>query len=310
MTPRIQRVHIQVPATSANLGPGFDCMAIALDLWNEVILEPAGKGMQVQVKGEGRHSLPLDGRNRVAQAAHQVLEKAGLDGMGVSIRCVNRIPVSSGLGSSAAASVGGLIAANTAIGNPYSRQNLIQLCLPLEAHADNAVAAFVGGLVILSVDGGRVLWRRYELPKMQVCLVVTEKHLSTPEARSVLPEKIDRHDAVFNLGMALLTAEALRSADYRLLSEVMQDRLHQPYRLAHLPGVQDILAAAKQAGAAAALSGAGPAVIAFAESGLEEVQKAMLGAAKERKLQARGFLLHVSNAGATEEEAAGWRHSP
>ncbi len=306
MTLRIQPSRIQVPATSANLGPGFDCMALALDLWNDVVLEPAEGPMRAAVEGEGAHSLPKDGRNRIAQAAAQVFQKTGEPGPGFSIRCANRIPVSSGMGSSAAAAVGGLLAANAAIGSPYSRQNLIQLSLALEHHADNAVAAFVGGLVIISVEDGRVLWRRYELPRMQVCVIVPEKHISTGESRAFLPEKIDHRDAVFNIGKALLVAEALRSADYRLLGEAMQDRLHQPYRMPHLPGVEEIIQAARQAGAAAAvLSGAGPGVIAFADSGLEGIQTAMLAAAKERKLAARGFVLHVSNTGANEKEAAG-----
>jgi homoserine kinase len=306
MTLRVQKAHIQVPATSANLGPGFDCMALALDLWNEVILDSTAGDVRVSVEGEGARSLPTDGKNRIAQAALQVFQKAGDPKTGFSIECANRIPVSSGMGSSAAAAVGGLIAANAAIGNPYSRQNLIQLCLPLEVHADNAVAAFVGGLVLLSVEDGRILWRRYELPQMQVCVVVPDRILSTAESRSILPEKVDHRDAVLNLGRALLVADALRNADYRLLAEVMQDRLHQPYRLARLPGVEEIIQAAKQAGAAAAvLSGAGPGVIAFADSGLEEIQTAMLGAAKERKIASRGFILHVSNTGATEKEAAG-----
>jgi homoserine kinase len=306
MTPRIQRVHVQVPATSANLGPGFDCMALTLDLWNETVLEPADREVSVSVEGEGANMLPKDRKNRVAQAAAQVFQKADLGAPGYSIACTNRIPVSSGMGSSAAAAVGGLLAANAAIGNPYSRQNLIQLSLPLEAHADNCVAAFVGGLVVLSVEEGRVIWRRYELPQMQVCVVVPEKHMSTSESRSLLPEKVDHRDAVFNLGKVLLVVEALRSADYRLLAEAMQDRLHQPYRLARLPGGEEILQAAKQAGAAAAvLSGAGPGMIAFADSGLAEIQNAMLAAAKERKIAARGFLLYVSNAGASEKEAAG-----
>ncbi len=306
MTLRIQPTHIQVPATSANLGPGFDCMALALDLWNDVFLEPADRNVHIALEGEGAHSLPRDGKNRVAQAAAQVFQKAGDTGASYSIKCTNRVPVSSGMGSSAAAAVGGLFAANAAIGSPYSRQNLIQLSIPLEIHADNAVAAFVGGLVILSAEDGRVLWRRYELPQMQVCVVVPEKHLSTAESRAFLPEKIDHRDAVFNIGKALLVADALRSADYRLLAEAMQDRLHQPYRMMHLPGVEEIIQAAKQAGAAAAvLSGAGPGVIAFADSGLEEIQNAMLGAAKERKLTARGFILHISNTGVIEKEAAG-----
>jgi homoserine kinase len=304
MTLRIQKAGIQVPATSANLGPGFDCMALALDLWNEVILDSAERDVRVSVEGEGARALPKDARNRVAQAAIQVFQKAGDPKAGFSIKCSNQIPVSSGMGSSAAAAVGGLVAANAALGSPYSRQNLIQLALPMEIHADNAIAAFVGGLVILSAEDGRILWRRYELPSMKVCVVIPDCHLSTGESRSILPEKIDHHDAVFNMGKALLVVDALRNADYRLLAEAMQDRLHQSFRLARLAGVEEIIQAAKQAGAAAAvLSGAGPGVIAFAESGLTEIQTAMLGAAKERKFAARGFILNVSNTGAIEKEA-------
>jgi homoserine kinase len=270
-----------------------------------VILEPNPDGVKAAVEGEGGKTLPSDAKNRVAQAALEVFQKAGIADPKFSVACVNRIPVGSGMGSSAAAAVGGLVAANAAVGNPFSIQALIQLCLPLEEHADNAVAAFVGGLVVLSVEDGRVIWRRHELPQMQVCVVVPEKHFGTGEARSILPESVDRRDAVFNLGKALLVAEALRSADYRLLAEAMQDRLHQSYRLARLAGVEEILQAAKQAGAAAAvLSGAGPGVIAFAESGWPEIQSAMLAAAKEKKLAARGFLLRVSNSGAYERESA------
>jgi homoserine kinase len=306
MIPRIKKTRLQVPATSANLGPGFDCMALALDLWNELVLEEDPRSVRVSVEGEGSKTLPTDGRNRIAQAAAEVFLKAGVNEAKFSLDCTNRIPVFSGLGSSAAAVVGGLVAANASIGSPYSTQTLIQMSHPIEGHADNAIAAFVGGLVILSAEDGRVFWRRYELPQMQVCVIVPEKHLPTGESRSILPEKVDHRDAIFNMGKALLVAEALRSADYRLLAEVMQDRLHQPYRLALLPGVEEIIQAAKQAGAAAAvLSGAGPGVIAFAESGLPEIQIAMLGAAKERKLAARGFLLHISNSGANEKEAAG-----
>jgi|WetSurMetagenome_2_1015567.scaffolds.fasta_scaffold13223_3 homoserine kinase len=304
MTLRIQKTSIQVPATSANLGPGFDCMALALDLWNEVVLDSAQGDVRVSIEGEGARALPKDARNRVAQAAIQVFQKAGDPKAEFSINCTNQIPVSSGLGSSAAAAVSGLVAANAAIGSPYSRQNLIQLALPLESSADNAVAAFVGGLVILSSEEGRIFWRRYELPSMQVCVVIPDCRLSTGESRSILPEKVDHRDAVFNMGRAMLVVDALRNADYRLLAEGMQDRLHQSFRLARLSGVEEILQAARQAGAAAAvLSGAGPGVIAFAESGLAEIQNAMLAAAKERKLAARGFILNVSNTGAIEKEA-------
>jgi homoserine kinase len=303
MIPQLRRAHILVPATSANLGPGFDCMALALDLWNEVILEPDPKAVSVSVEGEGSKTLPQDARNLTVRAAGEAYQKAGAAEAKFSANCINRIPVGSGMGSSAAAVVGGLAAANVSIGNPLSRQTLIQLSQPLEEHSDNTVAAFAGGLVVLSSEEGRVFWRRYELPSLQVCVIVPDRPLNTADSRSLLPDQVDHRDAVLNLGRAILTVDALRNADYRLLAEVMQDSLHQPYRLARIPGAEQIILAAKQAGAAAAaLSGAGPGIIAFAESGLDEIQNAMLAAAKEKRIAARGFLLHTSNSGAYEKE--------
>jgi homoserine kinase len=305
MNPQVHPAHILVPATSANLGPGFDCMALALDLWNEVIIAPDSTGGRVAVEGEGGKTLPQDAKNRVVLAAGEVFEKAGISDIQYNTTCINRIPIASGLGSSAAAIVGGLTAANASIGNPLSRQTLIQLSKPLEEQVDNAIAAFAGGLVVLSMEERRVFWRRYELPPMQVTVVVLDRPFHTADARSVLPETIEHRDAVLNLGRAVLVVDALRNADYRLLAEVMEDRLHQPYRLPHLAGAEEILQAAQQAGAAAAvLSGAGPGIIAFAESGLQEIQTAMLGAAKAKGISARGFLLHVSNTGAYEKESS------
>lgn len=208
---------------------------------------------------------------------------------GLSIHSINRIPIASGLGSSAAAAVGGLLAANKHLGNPISHASLLQLALKIEGHADNTVAAFNGGLVIRSVGKGNNLWRRYELPKIFVA-VIPDRPLSTGESRAALPRAIPHEDAVFNIGNALLIADALRTADFRLLAEAMTDRLHQPYRMELFPGIREIMEAEKYSGAAAAvLSGAGPGVIAFAEHRHESILQAMLKASTEAGLHSKGF---------------------
>jgi homoserine kinase len=304
MTTSGKNSHVRIPATSANLGPGFDCMALALDLWNEVDLEEISGQTNVIIGGEGEMTLAKDERNCVAQAAALVYQEAGnRTPSGFTIHSVNRIPIASGLGSSAAAAVGGLLAANKALGYPLTPAALIQLALKIEGHADNAVAALNGGLVILSVERANILWRRYDLPEMRVVVVVPDRPLSTGESRAALPQAIPHEDAVFNIGRALLVTDALRKADYRLLSEAMADRLHQPYRLELFPGVHEIMQAAKFSGSAAAvLSGAGPGVIAFSENRHEIILDSMLKASATAGLPAKGFILRTTNAGADGQQ--------
>ncbi len=294
------KVKVRVPASTANMGPAFDCLALALDLWNEAEFELGGDGLQVSVRGEGAERLPRHERNLVYRAVARVYEEVSeAPPKNIRIICDNKIPLGSGLGSSAAASLAGLLGANALLRNPLKPELVMRLGAELEGHADNLAAALYGGLVLVKHTEWRTTAQALECTAWQAVYVLPQVRLSTRAARAALPKKVSMADAVFNMGNALAVREALRSGSLAALAEAMQDRLHQPYRLPLLPGAADALAAAQRAGAAAGLSGAGPGLIAFVEPGREQaVLAAMLAAFEAHKLAARHYVLRSSAQGA------------
>lgn len=259
-------VKVRVPATSANLGPGFDSMGLALQLYNELTLAPAaGPQPVVEITGEGAGVLPRDRSHLSLVAADALFKRAGQAPPPWELLQHNCIPLASGLGSSAAAIVGGLFAANSFLPRPFSREQLLELAIDLEGHPDNVAPALYGGMVICCRDGER--WRTLQVPLsggLRLLVALPDLTLSTGEARRVLPEQVSREDAVFNLGRAAALVAALMTGAENPLTWATEDRLHQPHRCPLIPGAAAALAAARQAGAGgAALSGAGPAVIAF-----------------------------------------------
>lgn len=281
---------VTVPATSANLGPGYDCLGLALDLWNTTTFRIGGDGIRVCVQGEGAGQLPEDSGNLVVQAftALYVRREATML-RDLQIECHNLIPVSSGLGSSTAAILTGLIAANYFLGQPLSKLDLLRMAIDIEGHADNAAAALFGGLVLVAADVHPPIVRPYPLPALSVVVVVPEVQLPTREARAVVPKKIVRSDAIFNLNRLALLIDALREGDRHLLMTAMDDRIHQPYRLPLIPGSQAAILAARQLGAAAALSGAGPSVIAFANDNAYAVADAIQTAFRNAGVSTRCY---------------------
>ncbi len=300
MTPaQPKRVRVRVPATSANLGPGFDCLGLALDLWNEAEFTLTGEGLQLHCNGEGRH-LPGDDRNLVVQGMRFFCDTRGLPfPRGLRVDCHNHIPVSSGLGSSAAAALIGLLGAAALLDQPLTSDEALTLAARMEGHADNAAAALWGGLVLVAAGKGGWLVRRVEVPPIRTAVVLPRLELSTHTARAALPGEISLGDATFNLGRAVLVVEALRSGDLELLHQAMDDRLHLPYRLPLIPGGQPALDAAYQAGASAVtISGAGPSLIAFTPGDPAPVAAAMQAAFQAAGVPARAFLLHTCPSGA------------
>lgn len=290
-------VRVTVPASTANLGPGFDCLGLALGLHNTIELMP-DEAAEFEISGEGSDHLPRDAANLVARAASAVFEKTGQAGQRFRFRMTNRIPVAMGLGSSAAAIVGGLVAANAALGGRLSRDELLRMAVGLEGHPDNVAAALYGGLVLVSRWRDELMLRALEAPPWRVAIAAPEMRLSTAAARAALPERVPHADAVFNIGRAALVVKALEQADFDLLGWAMTDRLHQPYRRRLIPGYDQATAAARRAGAAAvALSGAGPALIAFAPEGHEAIARAMAEAFAGVGLAARTFVLPVDRQG-------------
>jgi homoserine kinase len=290
-------IKIRVPATSANLGPGFDCLGLALNIWNEVSFETAGK-TSYHVTGEGAEKLNKGTKNMLTKAFTFVHEICGRDLKGVRIEAHNQILMSSGLGSSAAAIVSGLFGANEMLNKPLTDNELLILATDMEGHPDNVAPALIGGLVISVTSDDEIITRRYDLPELVTVIVKPNVDWPTRVARAVLPKSVSRNDAVFNIGRATLVVDALRTGDLDLLQKVMDDRLHQPYRLKHIAGGMSAYKTAKQFGAAA-LSGAGPSIICFVPPDNAEKAKAeIMFRFEERGIEAKGIITTPSKQGA------------
>jgi len=296
-------ITIRVPATSANLGPGFDSLGLALDLWNETIITLAIE-YTVQVHGEGAEKLSLGENNLIIQSAQKLAECVGKRLSPFHVDCANHIPLSSGLGSSAAAKLTGLLAANSLLGKPLSADEILNLGTEMEGHPDNVAPALLGGLAVSTMENGKVFAQKIHMDANSdspICITVVlpEFHLPTQESRGALPQQVALKDAIHNISRAVLVTEAFRNGDVDLLGKAMTDTLHQPHRLPLIPGAQAAMDAAKAAGAsAAALSGAGPSVIAFSSKRDSTIGEAMKRTFEERGLQARIFQLKMSNHGA------------
>jgi len=295
------KVTVRIPATSANLGPGFDCLALALDLWNRAVFTLKNSDFRVEIQGEGAGQIASNRQNLMVRAFLHFYKRFKIAApAGLHIQCVNQVPLGSGLGSSATATLGGLLAAQALSGYPASQHEILKLACELEGHPDNAAAALLGGLAIVAWDKDVVITRRIELSKVCAVVVLPGLKLSTRTARAALPEEVPLKDAVYNLGRTALVVEALRNGDMDLLSQCMDDRLHQPYRLEMIPGGKAALDAARTAGAAAAvISGAGPSLIAFPTGDPERVAEAMQSELSRCGLPARRFILNTTNQGAS-----------
>jgi homoserine kinase len=289
-------IKIRVPATSANLGPGFDCLGLALNIWNEVSFESAEK-ISYHVTGEGAEKLNKGTKNLLTKAFTFLHEVCGREMRGASIQAKNEILMSSGLGSSAAAIVSGLFGANEMLGKPLNKNELLKLATEMEGHPDNVAPALLGGLVISVMSGDEIITRRYETPDFTIVIVKPNMEWPTKIARAVLPKSVSRADSIFNIGRTALVVDALRNGDLDLLQKVMDDRIHQPYRLKHITGGISAYKTAKRFGAAA-LSGAGPSIINFVQPENAERAKAEIQFAfKERGIETRGMITKPSMAG-------------
>jgi homoserine kinase len=297
-----RRVHVRVPATSANLGPGFDALGLALSLYNEVEVRAAAE-TSVAIEGEGAGRLPSGDKNVVVRAMRMVYEAVGRAPEPWAVRCVNRIPPARGLGSSAAAWVGGIAAANALLGSPLDRGAMLGLAARAEGHPDNVAAAVYGGLTVAASDGERTLALSLPVPAALVWVaLIPEVTSATAEARAVLPATISRADAVFNVQRVALLLASLQAGRLDTLGVALDDRLHQPYRRKLFPWMPAVADAARAAGAfGCVLSGAGPSLLAVAP----DLRRAeATAAAMEKALASAGVAgvarsLTVDSAGAT-----------
>jgi homoserine kinase len=258
------KVRATVPATSANLGPGFDCFGLALELCNEVTIDTdAASG--VTFEGEGAAALPTDGSDLISRSFAHVAQVAGQPVPAFSLHGVNRIPLARGLGSSAAACVAGIMLADRILALDLQPDDVLDLAIELEGHPDNAAAAIVGGFTLAFGDG---VLRLDPAPSLRPVALIPQVELSTADARAALSQTVSLHDAVFNAGHAAAAVVAFTSQPAMLLA-VMRDRLHQDARLALLPSVKVVFDRLIAANVPVCVSGAGSTLLAFDTDGLD-----------------------------------------
>ena len=283
----MKSIRIRVPASVANLGPGFDTLALALDLHNELTVEVIDADLDFEVEGEGKGQLPTDASNLIAQAAYRLFQTVGTRPPGMRIRSNNHIPLGSGLGSSAAAIVAGLMAADAIAESGMG-------------HADNAAAVLFGGLTIVGQASGSLMTTKIPIAPMRLAVVTPEIEMPTERMRDALPQEVPLRDAALNLGRMALMLEALRHGDFELLSRASEDCLHEPYRIPLIPGCSEARLAGLEAGAAAiTLAGAGPGLIAFAPDRHEAIAEAMANVYSSYDYPVRKFVLNPEPQGAS-----------
>lgn len=257
---RAAPVRVRVPATSANLGPGFDAFGLALGLYDDVIARIGESGVHVDVAGEGADDVPRDRRNLVVRAMRAAFDRMGGQPRGIEIVCANRIPHGRGLGSSAAAIVAGVLAARELVLGGLPDDDVLALCAEIEGHPDNVAACLLGGLTLAYSATAAV--RLPVHPSIAPVAFVPGSRSSTAKARRLLPEVVPHADAARNAGRAALLVEAIgRRPD--LLMPATEDLLHQPYRAEAMPRSATLMASLRAAGIPAVVSGAGPTVLAF-----------------------------------------------
>ena len=287
-------ISVDVPATTANLGAGFDALAMALDLASlirvEAIPHDVEPAILVEVHGEGAGHLPTGRRNRFVSALLEGLAAGGLDASDVGWRIYmdNTIPVARGLGSSASATVAALVAADALLEHGLDRERILELATTAEGHADNAAAALYGGVCVVAEVDGRPRAIRLEPPDgLLAALYIPDRHLSTAAMRAALPDSVPFADAVHNVGAASVAVAALTQGRLDLMAAATMDRRHEPYRADAYPELPELVEGARAAGArGACLSGAGSTVVAFSD---DPAAAATIAAAMERRAHELGL---------------------
>ncbi len=296
---------VRAPATSANLGPGYDCLSLALDVGNIVAAWPADDGVSVEVVGEGAALLPSDAHNEVYRSLSVVYAHHGSEPPPLRMRCHNLIPPSRGLGSSSAARASGLMLGNRLLGEPFSLEQLFAIGAELEGHPDNIAACLFGGVQVCVT--GRNGLEHLSVPvavPLATTVYIPDFPMDTHSARGLLPTQVSVETAVHNISRSSLLVAALAAGRPELLRTATEDAIHQPPRSTIFPALPMLITAALEAGAYGAfLSGAGSSVMALADPAItERVGAAMAKAARQANVPGRVLQAGISATGATVEQ--------
>ncbi|MFN0117880.1 MAG: homoserine kinase [Elusimicrobiota bacterium] len=297
-----KQIFVSVPASSGNLGPGFDVLGLSLDLRNELrvkVLDIHTGNPVILVEGEGKDSVSLNRNNVIFKAMEFLSKKANKKLPQLELKCLNRIPLARGLGSSSAAYLSGLLAANALFGNKYSKEEILSFATELEGHPDNVSPALFGGIRVSGVFLGEVISYSLPIPDLTLVVAVPDFQLATSKARAVLPKMVPLKDAVQNLASVGLLSFVFKH-DLKFLKLLLNDRLHEPYRAKLIPGFWKVKEAVLKSGAyAMTLSGAGPTLISFTpkENALR-VASAMKKTFLKYRVKAQAFPIEIDRKGA------------
>ncbi len=257
-------INIRIPATSANLGAGFDALGLAMTFYNYVQMEQSDR---IEISSADGAEIPTDETNLIYVSAKDLFEVCGKKLEGLKLIQTNSIPMARGLGSSSACIVAGLVGANTLLGGPLTTDDLVDLAAQIEGHPDNTAPALLGGIVTAVFDGRKVHWVKQEVfTKLKFIALIPDFELKTEKARACLPNEVSHKDAVYNLSRAALFSASLLTGKFENLRTAVHDRLHQPYRMELIPHCREVFDIAYAHGAYGVyISGAGPTIMAIAD---------------------------------------------
>ncbi len=307
------KVSVKVPATTANLGPGFDCLGLALPLYNTITIEETvlpGTGVEINVLVNENMTdefslehVPMDENSIIYKAVELLYNSIGQTPSELRITIHSEIPIARGLGSSASVIVGGLIAANELLGHPADEAALLSIATEVEGHPDNVTPAIVGGLTLASTEeDGSIIYRKLDWPQEWVLtLCVPEYELPTEISRSVLPKDVPLEDAVFNAQRMGMFIEAVHTRDAELMKAALKDKLHQPYRMKLVPGLEKIMENLKHEEnvLGCVLSGAGPAILVISlKNNIDKMKAIVKDTWDDLNIKARLFTFPVESKGA------------
>lgn len=299
-------LKIKVPATSANLGPGFDTLGLAMKVYNTFIFSEIDRGIDIIIrdKNTGEIFEISQEHNLLYQSMKFLFDKNGKEFAGLKIIEEINIPFARGMGSSATAVTAGLVAANILMDRPYSEQELIDFSVEIEGHPDNVVPALKGGFVINVMGDNGLVYKKMTVPNnLKIVMLIPDFQLKTEDLRSVLPDKIQYQDAIFNQSRTALLTACFYDNDWSKLRLAMEDRLHQDYRADLIPGFHRLLEIAYQSGAlGVALSGAGPSLLSFCKEHGELIGQKMAAEFAKFKINSTYIITRVDNKGIQVEK--------
>lgn len=292
--------RVRVPASTANLGPGFDCMGVALQLYNTADFETTDSGFEINITDESRAYVPTNENNLVYRAMDALFSMAGKKLEGVKVTVESDIPVTRGLGSSSAGIVIGLVGGNHLLGDMFSKEDLLKVACSLEGHPDNVTPALLGGFTVSYAEKDAVIYSRSEVSSnLTFAAMIPDFYLQTKKSRSILPRFVSMRNASYNIAHASLLASALTVGDMQLLSSCFRDRIHQRYRFPHIKSGEYIIRASRRFGAYGGyISGAGPTIMSVVSKDNKEYEYNMNELIKTNLKNWHLVMLDADNTGA------------